>query len=196
MLETHHRTNPTMSSPKTSSGPSVTITLDELARAIDQMGLTQSVSVGILYHSILQVQAPPSTPRPPTTLARQKAILQSKSNSQYLWCQYLIMCLSHNRFSVSMESPKDQGLPTMPKEFIMIEPSPESISPAHCEKRHKMVELAKAAFPDGVPSPYTVLDSLSRDQLQFLRATIVMHSNGRLKTQEFRDVLCLWDSGA
>jgi hypothetical protein len=84
----------------------------------------------------------------------------------------------------------------MPKEFIMIEPSPESISPARREKRRKMVELAKAAFPDGVPSPYTVLDSLSRDQLQFLRATVVMHSDDGLKTQEFRDVLCLRDSGA
>lgn len=141
-----------MSSPKTSGGPSVTVTLDELARAIDRIGLTRSVSAGILYHSILQVQAPraPSTPRPPTTLARRKAILQSKSNSRYLWCQYLIMHPSHNRFSVSMEGPKDQGLPTMPKEFIMIEPSPESVSPARREKRHKMVELAKATFPDGV----------------------------------------------
>jgi len=62
-----------------------------------------------------------------------------------------------------MESPKDQGLPTMSKEFVMIEPSPESVSPARRAKRRKMVELAKAAFPDGVPSPYTVLDS---DQLQ------------------------------
>jgi len=55
------------------------------------------------------------------------------------------------------------------------------------------VELAKAAFPDGVPPPYTVLDSLSRDQLQFLRAT-VMHSDDGLNTHEFKDVLCLWDS--
>jgi len=95
---------------------------------------------------------------------------------------------------MSMESPKDQGLPTMPKEFVMIEPSPESVSPARREKRRKMVELAKAAFPDGVPSPYTVLDSLSGDRLQFLRATVMMHSDDGLNTHEFKDVLCLWDS--
>ena len=64
-----------------------------------------------------------------------------------------------------MESPKGQGLPTMPKEFVMIKPTPESVSPARREKRRKMVDPAKATFPDGVPSPYTVLDSLSREQL-------------------------------
>ena len=59
------------------------------------------------------------------------------------------------RFSVpSMESPKDQGLPTMSKEFVMVEPSLEFIGPARRERRCKMMELAKAAFPEGVPSPY------------------------------------------
>ena len=95
-----------------------------------------------------------------------------------------------------MESPKDQGLPTMSKEFVMIEPSLESVSPARRAKRRKMVELAKAAFPDGVPSPYTVLDSLSNNRLQFLCATVMMYSDDGLNAQEFKDVLCLWDSGA
>ena len=95
-----------------------------------------------------------------------------------------------------MESPKDQGLPTMSKEFVTIEPSLESVSPARRAKRRKMVELAKAAFPDGVPSPYIVLDSLSNNRLQFLCATVMMYSDDGLNAQEFKDVLCLWDSGA
>ena len=46
-------------SPQTSS-PSVTITLDELARAIDDMGLTPTVSAELLYQAILQIHAPPN----------------------------------------------------------------------------------------------------------------------------------------
>jgi hypothetical protein len=67
-------TNP-MSSRKISSGLPIAVSLDELARA---MGLTPTVSAGLLYHAILQVQAPPYTPRPPTMLAQRKALLQRK----------------------------------------------------------------------------------------------------------------------
>jgi hypothetical protein len=40
----------------------ITVTLDELARSIDNMGLTQIVSAGLLYHEILQVQASQASP--------------------------------------------------------------------------------------------------------------------------------------
>jgi len=98
---------------------------------------------------------------------------------------------SHNQFLVSMESPKDQGLPTMSKEFVMIEPSPESVSPARRAKRRKMVELAKGGFfPMGSHHHYTVLDFRPASI-----ATVMMHSDDGLNAQEFNNVLCLWDSG-
>ena len=50
-------------SPETSS-PSVTITLDELARAIDNMGLTPTVSAELLDQAILQIHAPPNHDAP------------------------------------------------------------------------------------------------------------------------------------
>jgi hypothetical protein len=62
--------------------PSVTVTLDELGLALDQMGLTRSVSAAQLYHTILQLQAP--QPRPPTTPARRRALLQSESNHDFM----------------------------------------------------------------------------------------------------------------
>lgn len=62
-------------SPKmlTNSSPSVTVTLDELARAIENIGLP--VSAELLYQEILQIQAPPSpnAPQPPITPAQRKS---------------------------------------------------------------------------------------------------------------------------
>jgi hypothetical protein len=80
----------TMSESTSTSAPSVTVTLDELARAIDNMGLTPTVSARLLYHVILQVQVPPTTPQPPIT-AQQNVLHQRKSNS----CQYLIITFPH-----------------------------------------------------------------------------------------------------
>lgn len=62
----------------TNSSPSVTVTLDELARAIVNMGLP--VSAELLYQEILQIQAPPSTnaPQPPITPAQRM--------SQFIMC--------------------------------------------------------------------------------------------------------------
>jgi len=66
-------------SPATS--PSVTVTLEELSHAFSQIGIPSSVSPAGLYHAILQVQKKPEpSPQPPSTLARQKALLQSESN--------------------------------------------------------------------------------------------------------------------
>lgn len=54
------------------------VTLDELRRAIENMGLTQTVSAELLYRAILQVQSPPRhTPEPQITPD------QRKSNSRF-----------------------------------------------------------------------------------------------------------------
>ena len=42
----------------TSASPSVTVTADGLAHALDKMGLTESVSAALLYDTILQLQFP------------------------------------------------------------------------------------------------------------------------------------------
>ncbi|KAF5375954.1 hypothetical protein D9615_008155 [Tricholomella constricta] len=130
VLETVRQTKPSMSSPKSSS-VTVTVTVDELARAIDRMGPTESLSAETLFDSIHRVQATSST-----RVALRQAILQS-----------------------SMEPCKDKGLPTMPKDFVMIKPNPESVTPKRLEQRRKMLELTKAAFPNGVPLPYTIFSS-------------------------------------
>jgi hypothetical protein len=39
----------------------------------------------------------------------------------------------------------------------MIEPGPEFFTPARRERRRKLLELAKASFPDGMPLPYTTI---------------------------------------
>ena len=83
MLAAITETNPNMS--KTFDGHSVTVTVDELVRAIDMMGLTPTVSAGKLYHAILQLQATPYTPRPRATPAQRKMLLQRKSNSRCLF---------------------------------------------------------------------------------------------------------------
>ena len=45
-----------------SPSPSITVTLDELSRALDQMGLTVSVPATRMYHTILQLHATQPTP--------------------------------------------------------------------------------------------------------------------------------------
>jgi hypothetical protein len=81
-------------------------------------------------------------------------------------------------------------------ESVMIKPDPESVTPARLERRRKMVDRAKAAFPNGVPDPYTTLDLESRESLPFVRATITMLSYDGLIAHQFKDIWCLWDSGA
>jgi hypothetical protein len=46
-----------------SPSPSITVTLNEPSRALDQMGLTDSVSATRLYHTILQLHADDATMR-------------------------------------------------------------------------------------------------------------------------------------
>jgi hypothetical protein len=54
--EEYAQLNSTTPSTSTSS-PSVTVTEDALAHALDKMGLTESVSATLLYDTILQVQS-------------------------------------------------------------------------------------------------------------------------------------------
>jgi hypothetical protein len=122
------------------TSPSVTVMLDELTLAFGQMGLTKSVSAAELYHTILRLQATPPPPRPPTTPARRRAILQSKSNHDFM--PVINNALILQPISVAMDSSKDQGFPIPPNEFVMIEPGPEFFSPVRRERRRKMLELA------------------------------------------------------
>jgi hypothetical protein len=124
-----------MSSPSSSTTPpSIIVTLDDLRLALDKMGLTKSVSAVELYHSILQLQASvPSTPSPSASARRKEAILQT-----------------------AKDPPNDHDFCTQPRisKSTIIEPGSEYFSPARRERRRKLLELAKAAFPDGVPSRY------------------------------------------
>jgi len=106
-----------MSTPKTSNDPSVTVTLDELARAINNMGLAPTVSAELLYHAILQVQASPYTPQSQITPAQQPS--------------------------------EDLRFPPEPRVVIT---SPEQIT--RFQERRKLLEMAKASFPNGVPDRY------------------------------------------
>jgi hypothetical protein len=129
--------------------PRITITLDELARALDQMGSTEPVLATRLYHTLVQLQSVPSTAEAPTTL-------QSKSNRDvYDNIQYTM------NSSAATDSPEDQGSPIQSSET---KPSAEILSDK--EIRRRMLEMAKASFPDGIPSPYIIIDVGSPPQLQ------------------------------
>jgi hypothetical protein len=75
-----------MTSPSTSTSPPfVVVTPGELARALGEMGLTESVSAASLYDTILQLKpktAPPPPQPPQTTLPPQ---IQCKSNYYILY---------------------------------------------------------------------------------------------------------------
>ena len=81
--------------------PRITITLDELARALDQMGSTEPVLATRLYHTLLQLQSVPPTAGAPTTL-------QSKSNHDVYDNKHYTM-----NSSAATDSPKDQGSPSI-----------------------------------------------------------------------------------
>jgi len=111
----------------------ITVTLAELARALDQMGATEPVSATRLYHTLLQLQSAPLTG-------------QSGSN-----------CDVHTtNSSAATAGPNDPGSPIQSGE---IKPnsdvlSHQGMSPK--ERRRRLLEMAKASFPNGVPSPYVV----------------------------------------
>jgi hypothetical protein len=67
----------------------------------------------------------------------------------------------------------------------MIDPGPEFYSPARRERRQKLLKLAEASFPDGVPSPYAVLPSRSRENLPFVCATISLTNDCMIGRSNF-----------
>ena len=113
-----------MSTPKSAlkENPCITITLAELARALDQMGTTEPVSATRLYHTLLQLHSAPLTG-------------QSGSN-----------CDVHSGCN-------DPGSPIQSGE---IKPNSDILSHqegmSHKEIRRRMLEMAKASFPDGIPT--------------------------------------------
>jgi hypothetical protein len=62
--------------------PRITITLNELARALDQMGSTEPVLATTLYHTLLQLQSLPPTAGAPTTI-QSKPNHDVYANKQY-----------------------------------------------------------------------------------------------------------------
>lgn len=53
------------------------------------------------------------------------------------------------------------------------------------------------AFPNGFPDPYThVVSFANEDRLSFVTASVEIFSDDEQENQEFRDILCLWDSEA
>jgi len=58
------------------------------------------------------------------------------------------------RISPAATGGQDQGSPIQSRE---VESNVEVLS--HKEIRRRMLEMAKASFPDGIPSPYVVIDA-------------------------------------
>ncbi|KAM6493404.1 hypothetical protein JOM56_011538, partial [Amanita muscaria] len=74
--------------PSTStSSPSVTVTADVLAHALDKMGLTESVSATLLYDTILQVQSAQS-PQPPPQSAQPPPQPEPRPSDQMAKADY------------------------------------------------------------------------------------------------------------
>jgi hypothetical protein len=70
--ETTPATLSTSESVLSKTPPCITVTLAELARALDQMGSIEPISATVLYDTLLQLQSTPPTAGAPT--------VQSKSN--------------------------------------------------------------------------------------------------------------------
>ena len=79
----------------------------------------------------------------------------------------------------------------------MVKTSPEQAAPARVERRRKLMEMAKASFPNGPPKPFTLVDSMSQDEfIPFIRTSVRIYSEDGSVSQEFPNEWCLWDSGA
>ncbi len=110
--------------------PCITVTLAELARALDQMGTIEPVSATRLYHTLLQLQSAPLTDQ-------SESNRDVYSNEQY-----------STNFSAATAGPNDPGSPIQPGE---IKPNSDVLSHkemGHKEIRRRMLEMAKASFPD------------------------------------------------
>jgi len=126
-----------MSTPKSAlkENPCITVTLAELARALDQMGTTEPVSATRLYHTLLQLHSAPLT-------GQSGSNCDVHSNGQY-----------STNSSAATAGPNDPGSPIQSGE---IKPNSDILSHqegmSHKEIRRRMLEMAKASFPDGIPT--------------------------------------------
>jgi len=118
--------------------PGITVTLAELARAFDQIGLTESVSATRLYRAFFN--------------CNQQGLRPSFRVSQITTS---IAMNNIQRISPAATGGQDQGSPIQSRE---VESNVEVLS--HKEIRRRMLEMAKASFPDGIPSPYVVIDTV------------------------------------
>ncbi|KIL60703.1 hypothetical protein M378DRAFT_13955 [Amanita muscaria Koide BX008] len=133
--------------PSTStSSPSVTVTADVLAHALDKMGLTESVSATLLYDTILQVQSAqsPQSPQPPPQSAQPPPQITQSPVPQI---QMAKADYPKGFRTVLWAGP---GPFNQPREFNTTTPLPDLFDPVRVEKRRKLREMAKADFPNGV----------------------------------------------
>jgi hypothetical protein len=71
-----------------------------------------------------------------------------------------------------MESIENRHFPFGPMESFLVKKSPEEVTPAFRERHRKLMEMAIASFPNGVPDPFAsvlLLNSVSEGE-QFLVA--------------------------
>lgn len=137
-----------MTSPSTStSSPSVVVTPDELARALDKMGLTEAVSAASLYDTILQLRSKtvPSPPQPPQTTPDPPQVQCSQIIAFFTLRKYV------TNSSGGQDSQKDQGFADQPRHINTGGPSLDFYDPVRAEKRRIMRESVKAQYPNGPP---------------------------------------------
>ena len=75
--------------PKDDKSPVITVTLDELAQAIDNLRLTPILSAELLHLSILQVRGIPPTTQPQISITPAA----SKSNSRFIYANIKYVCV-------------------------------------------------------------------------------------------------------
>ncbi|KAF7306284.1 hypothetical protein MIND_00419300 [Mycena indigotica] len=100
---------------------------------------------------------------------------------------------------------------TTVSEFIANPPEPIDVDPLREQRRRRLLELTKEAFPDGIiPNPFVVGPpktwlGLSKDaaanKLPFILATQIVITNAEETSRNppqsvFTNVWCLWDTGA
>jgi len=128
--EEHAQLNSAMATtPSTStSSPSVTVTADVLAHALDKTGLTESVSATLLYDTQVQSAQPPTqitqSPVPQTQMAK------ADYPRATLWAG---------------PGPFNEAT------SITTTPRPDFFDPVRVEKRRKLREMAKADYPIATP---------------------------------------------
>jgi hypothetical protein len=115
-----------------------------------QLGLAETVPTLALFQAIQQQKASPSTSFPPTSLSAERPFF-SVSPRQWIVVHLILSRPSSQVANVS----SGKGFVSPPyKSTVTTIRNPDLRSP-EAEKRHKMRELAKATFPDGiVPDPY------------------------------------------